>query len=116
MVRGYRGDPDLGRLSLASVLDVLSRTVVGWSMRDDMEAELVVDALEMALSRRRTAPGLIHHPDQGSQEVVLVFGQRFHTERRSSPYSVSRSATSRSSTRRSTSVREASSKLPTRRL
>lgn len=45
-------------------------------MRADMPAELVVDALEMAVSRRRPRPGLVHHSDQGSQYVALVFGQR----------------------------------------
>jgi putative transposase len=49
------------------VLDCFSRRVVGWAMRDEMPAELVVDALEMALARRRPAPGLVHHSDQGSQ-------------------------------------------------
>lgn len=65
-----------GKLYLASVLDCFSRKVVGWSMRADMQAELVVDALEMAVARRRPAPGLVHHSDQGSQYVALVFGQR----------------------------------------
>jgi hypothetical protein len=44
-----------GTLYLASVLDCFSRKVVGWAMRADMQAELVVDALEMAISRRRPA-------------------------------------------------------------
>jgi putative transposase len=65
-----------GKLYLASVLDCFSRRVVGWSMRDDMRSELVVDALEMAVARRRPAPGLVHHSDQGGQYVALVFGQR----------------------------------------
>ena len=65
-----------GVLYLGSVLDCFSRKVVGWSLRADMQAELVVDALEMALTRRRPAPGLVHHSDQGSQYVSLVFGQR----------------------------------------
>jgi putative transposase len=65
-----------GKLYLASVLDCFSRKVVGWSMRADMQAELVVDALEMAVARRRPAPGLVHHSDQGSQYVALVFGQQ----------------------------------------
>jgi putative transposase len=56
-----------GKLYLASVLDCFSRKVVGWSMRTDMQAELVVDALEMAVARRRPVPGLVHHSDQGSQ-------------------------------------------------
>jgi len=65
-----------GKLYLASVLDCFSRKVVGWSLRDDMEAELVVDALEMAVIRRRPAAELIHHSDQGAQYVALIFGRR----------------------------------------
>jgi len=49
---------------------------VGWSMADHMRAELVVDALQMALARRRPDPGLIYHSDQGSQFVSLAFGQQ----------------------------------------
>jgi Integrase core domain len=41
-----------------------------------MQAELVVDALEMAISRRQPAGELIHHSDQGSQCVALIFGQK----------------------------------------
>lgn len=65
-----------GKLYLAAVLDCFSRRVVGWSMADHMRAELVVDALEMAVRRRKPAPGLVHHSDQGSQYVSLRFGQR----------------------------------------
>lgn len=65
-----------GVLYLGSVLDCFSRRVVGWSMRRDMKAELVVDALEMAVARRQPRPGLIHHSDRGSQYVSLVFGRR----------------------------------------
>jgi putative transposase len=65
-----------GRLYLASVIDCFSRKVVGWSMRADMQAELVVDALEMAMNRRQPTGELIHHSDQGSQYVALIFGQR----------------------------------------
>ena len=56
-----------GWLYLGAVMDCYSRRVVGWSMRPDLEAELVVDALEMAIARRRPKPGLVHHSDQGSQ-------------------------------------------------
>jgi putative transposase len=45
-------------------------------MADHMRAEFVVDALQMALSRRRPGPGLVHHSDQGSQYVSLAFGQK----------------------------------------
>jgi putative transposase len=65
-----------GWLYLAVVVDCFSRRVVGWSMRDDLRAQLVVDALEMAVARRRPGPGLVHHSDQGSQYVSLLFGER----------------------------------------
>ena len=63
-----------GWLYLAAIQDAYSRRIVGWSMADHMRAQLVVDALEMALHRRRPDPGLIHHSDQGSQYVSLGFG------------------------------------------
>jgi putative transposase len=43
-------------------------------MATHMRAQLIVDALQMALARRRPGPGLIHHSDQGSQYVSLAFG------------------------------------------
>jgi len=64
-----------GWLYLAAVQDAYSRRIVGWSMAEHMRAELVVDALQMAVARRRPEPGLIHHSDQGSQFVSLGFGQ-----------------------------------------
>jgi putative transposase len=65
-----------GWLYLAVVVDCYSRRVVGWSLQEHLRATLVVDALELALSRRRPQPGLVHHSDQGSQYVSLVFGRR----------------------------------------
>lgn len=65
-----------GWVYLAAVQDAFSRAIVGWSMAEHMRAELVVDALRMALARRRPEAGLIHHSDQGSQYVSLAFGQR----------------------------------------
>jgi putative transposase len=65
-----------GWLYLATILDCCSRRIVGWSMADHLRTELVVDALEMATSRRRPAPGLVHHSDQGSQYVSLAFTRR----------------------------------------
>jgi putative transposase len=56
-----------GWLYLAAVQDAYSRTIVGWSMAEHMRAELVVDALNMGLHRRRPDRGLVHHSDQGSQ-------------------------------------------------
>jgi transposase InsO family protein len=52
---------------LAFILDVYSRMVVGWSMTNHLRTELVVDALEMALWRRKPDVGLIHHTDRGSR-------------------------------------------------
>ena len=56
-----------GWLYLAAVQDTYSRQIVGWSMATHTRATLVVDALQMALARRRPEPGVIHHSDQGSQ-------------------------------------------------
>jgi putative transposase len=65
-----------GKLYLAVVLDCFSRRCVGWAMADHMRAELVVEALEMAVWQRKPTPGLVHHSDQGSQYTALIFGQR----------------------------------------
>ena len=65
-----------GWLYLVAVQDLYSRRIVGWSMADHMRTELVTDALQMALARRRPDPGLIWHSDQGSQFVSLAFGQQ----------------------------------------
>jgi len=65
-----------GWLYLAAVQDAFSRRIVGWAMAEHMRAELVVEALEMAVHRRRPGAGLVHHSDQGSQYVSLLFGQR----------------------------------------
>jgi putative transposase len=58
---------DEGWLYLAGVLDLCSRTAVGWSMSQSLERRLVMDALGMAYRRRRPGRGLIHHSDRGSQ-------------------------------------------------
>jgi putative transposase len=64
-----------GFIYLAIVLDVWSRRVVGWAIGEDMTAELVLAALNMALQQRRP-DGVIHHSDQGSQYTSLAFGER----------------------------------------
>jgi putative transposase len=56
-----------GWLYLAIILDLYTRQIVGWAMRERMTKELVIDALRMAWFRRRPPPGLIHHSDRGSQ-------------------------------------------------
>jgi putative transposase len=65
-----------GWLYLAAVQDLYSRRIVGWSMADHMRAELVTDALQMALAHRQPERGLIWHSDQGAQFVSLAFGQQ----------------------------------------
>jgi transposase InsO family protein len=56
-----------GWLYLAGVMDLASRRIVGWAMADHMRAELVLDALQMALLRKRPGEGLLHHSDRGVQ-------------------------------------------------
>lgn len=62
-----------GWLYLATVIDLGSRRVVGWSMADHMRTELVADALRMAIAARRPAPGLIFHSDRGTQYTSKEF-------------------------------------------
>lgn len=64
-----------GFLYLAVVIDVWSRRVVGWSMGERMTADLVLSALNMALTQRKPQD-VIHHSDQGSQYTSLAFGER----------------------------------------
>ena len=64
-----------GWLFLAVVVDACSRRVCGWSMRDALKADLIVDALGMATTRRRPRPGVIHHSDRGGQYRSLTFGR-----------------------------------------
>jgi len=56
-----------GWLYLAIVLELASRRVVGWAMRETLDADLALAALRMALADRRPVPGLLHHSDRGSQ-------------------------------------------------
>jgi putative transposase len=56
-----------GWLYLAVILDLFTRKVVGWAMRQPMRAELTIAALTMAIQRQRPGAGLIHHSDRGSQ-------------------------------------------------
>ena len=64
-----------GWLYVAAVLDLFSRRIVGWSMKARMTADLVTDALVMAVWRRRPESGLLHHSDQGSQYSCEQFQQ-----------------------------------------
>jgi len=56
-----------GWLFLATLMDLFSRRIVGWQMADHAKADLVCDALQMAIDRRSPAPGLVHHSDRGVQ-------------------------------------------------
>jgi putative transposase len=69
-----------GFVYLAFILDACSRRVVGWSMATHLRSELVVDALQMAIARRKPAPGLVHHSDRGMQYTSLSFGKRLEDE------------------------------------
>ena len=69
-------DHGLGFLHVAAVMDLWSRRIVGWAMASHLRAELVIEAVEMATSRRRPSPGLIHHSDQGPQYTSFSFGRR----------------------------------------
>ena len=69
-----------GFVYLAFILDACSRKVVGWSMATHLRTEIVVDALQMAIARRKPSPGLVHHSDGGVQYTSLSFGKRLEDE------------------------------------
>jgi transposase InsO family protein len=56
-----------GWLYVAAILDLFSRKIVGWSMAEHLRTDLVRDALQMAVTRRRPGQGLWHHSDRGVQ-------------------------------------------------
>jgi putative transposase len=62
-----------GWLYVAAVMDLFSRRVVGWSMSSQMTAQLVTDAMLMAIWRRGPVKALLHHSDQGSQYTSEQF-------------------------------------------
>ncbi|MEK7817681.1 MAG: IS3 family transposase [Actinomycetota bacterium] len=64
-----------GWLFLAAVMDIYTKRIVGWSMRDDLKADIVIDALGMAATMRKPGPGLVHHSDRGGQYRSLAFGK-----------------------------------------
>jgi putative transposase len=71
-----------GKVYCAAVLDAFSRRIVGWSIDDNMRTALVVDALGMAITRRRPIPdgSTIMHSDHGSQYTSWAFGRRLVDE------------------------------------
>jgi len=60
---------------LAVILDAFSRREIGWALDRTLEAELTLQALRMALLRRRPAPGLVHHSDRGVQYASRDYTQ-----------------------------------------
>ncbi len=62
-----------GWLYLAAILDMHTRKIVGWSMRQTLHTEIALDALNMAVQRQRPAPGLIHHSDRGIQYAAEAY-------------------------------------------
>jgi putative transposase len=64
---------DEGWLYLATVIDLYSRKIIGWSMGTRLVAKLVIDGLAMALLRRKPPKGVIHHSDRGSQYCSAAY-------------------------------------------
>jgi transposase InsO family protein len=62
-----------GWLTVAVLLDLYSRRVVGWAMSSRQTLSVVVEAWWMAWQRRRPAPGLVHHSDQGNQYRASLY-------------------------------------------
>lgn len=65
-----------GWLYLATVMDLFSRRIVGWSMQADMTTSLVINALQMAIQTRRPKIGLLHHSDRGSQYCSHLYQEQ----------------------------------------
>jgi transposase InsO family protein len=68
-----------GWLYVAVLLDLCSRRVIGWAMREKPDQQLTLMALAMAVRQRRIRPGLIHHSDQGAQYSCVAYQQQLLT-------------------------------------
>jgi transposase InsO family protein len=79
-----------GWLYLAAVMDLYSRKIVGWAMRDYLRTELASTALAMAIERQRPAAGLVHHSDRGVQYAAHDY--RMHLQSAGIQASMSRKA------------------------
>ena len=64
-----------GWLYLAAILDMHTRKIVDWSMRQTLHAEIAIDALNMAIERQGPPPGLIHHSDRAVQDAAEAYRQ-----------------------------------------
>lgn len=67
---------DEGWLYLAGVIDGFSKRMVGYAMAEQMKTELVMQALQSAVNKRKPAPGLIHQSDRGSQYTSHLYGTK----------------------------------------
>jgi putative transposase len=65
-----------GFVYLAAILDLFSRRVVGWAISARIDTELCLEALNIAIERRRPEPGLIHHSDRGVQYACDAYKGR----------------------------------------
>ena len=84
---------DDGWLYLAVILDLFSRAVVGWALQARLTRHLTIEALLMALGRRRPPRGLVHHSDRGSQyasgdytNLLKAHGCEISMSHKSSPW------------------------------
>jgi transposase InsO family protein len=64
---------------VAVILDVYSRRVVGWSVQDQLDTKLTLEALEHALKQRRPPVGLVHHSDRGVQYACRAYVERLQS-------------------------------------
>jgi transposase InsO family protein len=65
-----------GFVFVAFVIDVFSRSIVGWRVSSSVKTDLVLDALEQALHARSDKDGLVHHSDRGSQYLSIRYSER----------------------------------------
>ena len=65
-----------GWLYLAVLMDLCSRYVVGWALRERLAGQVTLDALDMALEQRQPGPGLMHHSDRGSQYTADAYQEQ----------------------------------------
>jgi putative transposase len=65
-----------GKMFLASVMDLYTRKIVGWSLQSHMREELVLEAFNKAVAAQKPPPGLIHHSDRGSQYASHDYQKR----------------------------------------
>jgi transposase InsO family protein len=69
-----------GWLYLAVLMDLRSRRIVGWALRERLAGELTPEALNQALEVRQPQPGLLHHSDRGSQYTASAYQARLRSQ------------------------------------